>query len=251
MTVPELVHYGVADAVATLTLDSQHNRNALSRQLVTELFEGLDRAEQDDAVKALVIRAEGRAFCSGADLSEASAGGMEEGARSIMELQRRLLASAKPVVSRVHGAVRAGGIGIVAATDVAICSSSATFALTEVRLGLAAAMISLTVLPRMTSRAASRTFLTGETFDGAAAAAMGLATTAVPEADLDAELERVLDDLRKAHPQGLREAKRLTNADLLSRIERDGDAMAELSTRLFASEGAKEAMAAFLSRKTP
>jgi enoyl-CoA hydratase/methylglutaconyl-CoA hydratase len=251
MTMPELVHYGVADEVATLTLDSQHNRNALSRQLVGELFHGIDEAERDDAVKVVVVRAEGRAFCSGADLSEASAGGMEEGARSIMELQRRLLASPKPVVSRVHGAVRAGGIGIVAATDIAVCSSSATFALTEVRLGLAAAMISLTVLPRMTSRAAGRTFLTGETFDGAAAAGMGLVSTAVPEADLDAELEGVLDDLRKAHPQGLREAKRLTNADLLSRIERDGDAMAELSTRLFASEGAREAMAAFLSRKHP
>jgi enoyl-CoA hydratase/methylglutaconyl-CoA hydratase len=246
---PELVHYAVSDEVATVTLDSQHNRNALSRQLVTELFAGLDRAEGDPAVKALVVRAEGRAFCSGADLSEASSGGMEEGARSIMELQRRLLASPKPVVSRVHGAVRAGGIGIVAATDIAVCASSATFALTEVRLGLAAAMISLTVLPRMSSRAAGRTFLTGETFDGAAASDMGLVSAAVPEADLDAEVDRVLADLRKAHPQGLREAKRLTNADLLRRIEQEGDAMVELSSRLFASDGAREAMAAFLSRK--
>jgi enoyl-CoA hydratase/methylglutaconyl-CoA hydratase len=176
---------------------------------------------------------------------------MEEGTRSMLELQRRLLASPKPVVSRVQGAVRAGGIGIVAATDIAICSTTATFALTEVRLGLAAATISLTVLPRMTSRAASRTFLTGETFDGPAAAAMGLVSTAVPEDDLDAELDRVLVDLRKAHPQGLREAKRLTNADVLDRLRRDGDAMAELSTRLFASEGAREAMAAFLARTKP
>ena len=246
-----LVHYAVADEVATLTLDSQHNRNALSRQLVTELFEGLTRAEDDAAVKAVLVRAEGRAFCSGADLSEASGGGMEEGARSIMELQRRLLASPKPVVSRVHGAVRAGGIGIVAATDIAICSRSATFALTEVRLGLAAAMISLTVLPRMSSRAASRTFLTGETFDGAAAADMGLVSAAVPDEDLDAEVDRVLTDLRKAHPQGLREAKRLTNADLLARIDQEGDAMVALSSRLFASDGAREAMTAFLSRSRP
>lgn len=247
----ELVHYAVADEVATLTLDSQHNRNALSRQLVTELFEGLARAEDDASVKVVVVQAEGRAFCSGADLSEASGGGMEEGARSIMELQRRLLASPKPVVSRVHGAVRAGGIGIVAATDIAISSSSATFALTEVRLGLAAAMISLTVLPRMSSRAASRTFLTGETFDGTAAADMGLVTVAVPEDELDAEVDRVLTDLRKAHPQGLREAKRLTNAALLRRIEQEGDAMVELSSRLFASDGAREAMTTFLSRKSP
>lgn len=247
---PEVVHYGVSDDVATLTLDSQHNRNALSRQLVTELFGGLDRAEGDAAVKAVLVRAEGSAFCSGADLSEASAGGMEEGARSIMELQRRLLSSPKPVVARVHGAVRAGGIGVVAATDIAVCSSSATFALTEVRFGLAAAMISLTVLPRMSSRAAARTFLTGETFDGAAAADMGLVSISVPEDELDAELDRALADLRKGHPQGLREAKRLTNADLLRRIDQDGDAMVALSSRLFASDAAREAMAAFLSRSS-
>jgi enoyl-CoA hydratase/methylglutaconyl-CoA hydratase len=246
---PELVHYAAADEVATLTLDSQHNRNALSRQLVAELFDGLGRAEADTAVKAVAIRAEGRAFCSGADLSEASSGGMQEVTRSMIELQRRLLASPKPVVCRVHGAVRAGGIGIVAATDIAVSSTTATFALTEVRLGLAAATISLTVLPRMTSRAASRTFLTGETFDGAAAADMGLVSAAVPEQDLDAEVDRVLGGLRKAHPQGLLEAKRLTNADLLDRIARDGTAMAELSARLFASDGAREAMAAFLARK--
>jgi enoyl-CoA hydratase/methylglutaconyl-CoA hydratase len=247
---PELVHYTVTDEVATLTLDSQHNRNALSRQLVRELVEGVDRAEADATAKVLLIRAEGRAFCSGADLSEASTGGMEDTARSVMELQRRLLASPKPVVSRVHGAVRAGGIGIVAATDIAVSSATATFALTEVRLGLAAAMISLTVLPRMTSRAASRTFLTGETFDGSAAAGMGLVSTAVPEEDLDAELGRVLEDLRRAHPQGLLHAKRLTNAGLLRRIAEDGDAMVELSSRLFASDAAREAMAAFLSRRS-
>jgi methylglutaconyl-CoA hydratase len=246
-----LVRYVAADQVATLTLDSQHNRNALSRQLVSELFEGLGRAEDDPDVTAVVIGAEGRAFCSGADLSEASAGGMEEAARSVMELQRRLLASPKPVVCRVHGAVRAGGIGIVAATDIAVCSESASFALTEVRLGLAAAMISLTVLPRMSSRAASRTFLTGETFDGRAAQTMGLVTTAVPDRDLDAEVDRVLTDLRKAHPQGLREAKRLTSAEPLRRIDQEGDAMVELSSRLFASDGAREAMAAFLDRPRP
>src|SRR5512139_4073037 len=76
----ELVHYDAADGVATLTLDSQHNRNALSRQLVGELFERLDRAEEDEEVKVVLIRAEGRTFCSGADLSEASGEGMEKAA---------------------------------------------------------------------------------------------------------------------------------------------------------------------------
>ena len=89
----ELVHYDVADGVATITLDSPHNRNALSSQLVCELFAGLDRAEDDDAVKVVLLRSADRVFCSGADLSEATGEGMEEGARTIVELQRRIVAS--------------------------------------------------------------------------------------------------------------------------------------------------------------
>ena len=89
----------------------------------------------------------------------------------------------------------------------------------------------------------------GETCDGTAAAEHGLVTTAVAADQVDAEVERVVTDLGKGHPQGLREAKRLVNAGILAGIERDGEAVAELSARLFASEEAKEAMLAFLSRK--
>src|SRR4051812_26968800 len=102
----ELVHYGVADAVATITLDSPHNRNALSQQLVTELFERLGRAAADPAVKVALIRQEGKVFCSGADLSEATSVGMAGGARRIVELQRLIVSLDKPVVTRVSGAVR-------------------------------------------------------------------------------------------------------------------------------------------------
>jgi len=245
----ELVHYGATDAVATLTLDSQHNRNALSRQLVTELFAGLERAEADDDVRVVLIRAEGRVFCSGADLSEATAGGMDEGARRIVELQRLIATMDKPVVTRLHGAVRAGGIGIVAASDIAIAAEEATFALTEVKLGLAAAIISLTVHHRMNPRAAALTTLGGEVFTGRDAAAYGLVTTAVAADQLDAEVERVCASLATGAPQGLRESKRILNRDLVARIDAHGDEMAELSARLFASDAAREAMTAFLSRK--
>ncbi|GAB3792591.1 enoyl-CoA hydratase-related protein [Nocardioides ungokensis] len=245
----ELVHYGATGAVATLTLDSQHNRNALSRRLVTELFAGLERAEADDDVRVVLIRAEGRVFCSGADLSEATAGGMDEGARRIVELQRLIATMDKPVVTRLHGAVRAGGIGIVAASDIAIAAEEATFALTEVKLGLAAAIISLTVHHRMNPRAAALTTLGGEVFTGRDAAAYGLVTTAVAADELDAEVERVCASLATGAPQGLRESKRILNRDLVARIDAHGDEMAELSARLFASDAAREAMTAFLSRK--
>lgn len=245
----ELVRYAVVDAVATITLDSQHNRNALSRRLVTELFAHLEAAEADDAVRVVLIRAEGRVFCSGADLSEASAEGMEVGARRIVDLQRLVVTMSKPVVTRVHGAVRAGGIGIVAASDVAIASDEATFALTEVKLGLAAAIISLTVHHRMNPRAAALTTLGGEVFGGREAAAYGLVTTAVPGDDLDAEVARVCASLATGAAQGLRESKRILNRDLVARIDAHGEELAALSARLFASDEAREAMAAFLSRK--
>ena len=243
----ELVHYEVADEVATLTLDSPHNRNALSRQLVTELFEGLDRAEADAAVKVVLLHSADRVFCSGADLSEASGDGMAEGARRIVELQRRIVASPKPVVVRLDGPVRAGGIGIVAAADIAIAAPGASFALTEVRLGLAAAVISLTVFHRMGSRAGSRAVLTGETFDAATAYDWGLVTEVAE--DVEAAVAPVLDDLRKGHPQGLRESKRVVNAELLAKLDGRGEEMAELSATLFASDAAREAMLAFLQRR--
>lgn len=244
----EFVKYAVSEGVATLTFDSPHNRNALSRQLVSELYERLDRAEADDSVKVVVIAAEGRVFCSGADLSEAAEGSMEEGARGLVELQRRIVAFPKPVVTRVFGAARAGGIGIIASSDIAIAASDATFALTEVKLALAPAAISLTVLPRMTSRAGARACLTGETFSGEQAAEWGLVTQAVPADELDAAVAMVCADLVTGAPQGLRETKALLARDLVDRIDERGDELAALSGRLFGSEAAKEAMLAFLNR---
>jgi len=249
MAMTELVHYDVTDGRATLTFDSPHNRNALSRQLVTELYERLDRAEADDEVKVVVIRAEGRTFCSGADLSEAANQGMEQAAGVLVDLQRKIVTFPKPVVTRLHGNVRAGGIGIVAASDIAISADDATYAFTEVRLALTPAAISLTVIPRMSSRAAALAFLTGETFDGQAAAAMGLVTTAVPEADLDDAVDAVVANLVKGQPQGLRETKGLLARDLVARIDDQGSDLAKLSARLFGSDEAREAMIAFLNRK--
>lgn len=244
-----LVTYAVADGVATLTLDSPHNRNALSRRLVTELSEGLARAEADDSARVVLIAATGRVFCSGADLAEAHAEGMELGARRIVALQRAIVALDKPVVVRVQGATRAGGLGVVAAADIAITADDATFALTEVKLGLAAAIISLTVHARMTSRSASLTTLGGAVFDGRRAESYGLVTSSVSADDLDPAVAAVCAELATGHPQGLRESKRLLNAELLASIDRRGDELAALSATLFGSDAAREAMAAFLERR--
>ena len=245
----ELVHYDVSDAVATLTLDSPANRNALSRQLVTELFAHLERAGADDDVRVVLVQSSGRVFCSGADLAEATTEGMEVGARRIVDLQRLVATLDKPVVTKNLGAVRAGGIGIVAAADIAISAEDATFALTEVKLGLAAAIISLTVHHRMNPRAAALTTLGGEVFTGAEAAAYGLVTRAVPAERLDEEVAAVCASLATGAAQGLRESKRILNRDLVARIDALGEEMATTSARLFASDEAREAMTAFLGRK--
>lgn len=246
---PALVHLDVADAVATITLDSPHNKNALSRQLVTELFAHLEAAETDESVRVVLLRSADRVFCSGADLSEASTEGMAEGALRIVELQRLILSMSKPVVVEVLGAARAGGIGIVAASDIAIVADDATFALTEVKLGLAAAIISLTVHARMNPRAASLTTLGGMVFTGSDAAGYGLVTRAVPAERLGEETAAIVAELATGAAQGLRESKAILNHDLIRRVDERGEELAALSARLFASDEAREAMTAFLQRK--
>ena len=248
----ELVHYRVADRVATLVLDSERNRNALSRQLVRELYDGLDRAEADDDVRVVVIRAEGRSFCSGADMTEATGpggGGMAEVARTLVALQRRIATLSKPVVARVHGSVRAGGIGIVAACDIAVAAHDSTFAFSEVRLGLTPAAISLTVLPRMSDREAALTFLTGAVFTGRDAERTGLVTRTVTEIELNMEVDEICATMAKGTPQGLRETKLLLGRPLVERIDAYGADLADLSARLFASDEAQTAMRAFLDKR--
>ena len=244
-----LVQYSADRGIARIALDSPRNRNALSAALVTQLERALAEAAADDAVRAVELTHTGSTFCAGADLAEARQGGMAAGTARLMTLLRHILALPKPVVGSIDGHVRAGGMGLVGACDIALAGPASTFAFSEVRLGLAPAIISLTTLPRLSARAAGRYYLTGETFDAPAAAAMGLITEAVP--DIDAGTTAVLDALRAASPQGLAETKPLLTADVLARFDADGDALAQQSARLFASADAAEGMAAFLAKRPP
>jgi enoyl-CoA hydratase len=245
----ELVHYATAQAIATITLDSPANRNALSSRLIAELTEHLANAAKDDDVRAIVLTHTGGTFCAGADLAEARAEGMEAGTRRLIGLLRQILELPKPVVARVDGHVRAGGVGLVGACDLVLAGPKSTFAFTEVRLGLAPAIISLSTRSRLPERAASRYYLTGETFDVATAAGIGLVTEAAD--DVDAALEGVLAALRKSSPQGLRETKPLTTRRLLEAFDTEGETLVMRSAQLFASEEAREGMTAFLERRPP
>ncbi|WP_019932398.1 enoyl-CoA hydratase family protein [Nocardia sp. BMG111209] len=248
-----VVRYEVRDGFAVLTLDCPHNRNALSSRLVTELLDGLARAGADPAVRAVVLTHTGNTFCAGADLKEAldadPAAAADVRTRWGVAILRAVLELPKPVVAQVNGHVRAGGMGIVAACDIAVAGPDSTFALTEARLGLAPFVISLTLLPRLTPRAAARYFQTGETFDAAAAERAGLITVAA--ADPAAEVAALREQLRLASPQGLAESKRLVTAPLLAEFDRSADELAKRSGACFGTPDVIEGMTAFLQRRTP
>jgi methylglutaconyl-CoA hydratase len=248
--VTELVHSAVADGVATLTLDSPPNRNALSPRLMGELAAGLRAALADPAVRVLVLSHTGRVFCSGMDLKAtagASAGDMP--VTAFPEILTTLWTSPKPVIARVGGPARAGGIGLVAACDIAVAARSATFAFTEVRIGVVPAVISVPVLPRLAPRAAHELFLTGEVFGADRAAEIGLVNSAVEDAELDAEVERYVDMLVRGAPGALATTKQMLHRPTAGSMEADFATMAALSADRFAGEEGREGMAAFAEKR--
>ncbi len=244
-----IVQYSADRGIARIALDSPRNRNALSAALMAQLGQALSAAAAAEEVRAVELTHTGRTFCAGADLAEAAEGGMAAGTLRLIALLRQIAALPKPVVASIDGHVRAGGMGLVGACDIVLAGPSATFAFSEVRLGLAPAVISLTTLPRLTARAAGRYYLTGETFGAAVAATIGLITEAAP--DVRAAATAVLDALRAASPQGLRETKPLLTGGLLAAFDARGAELAEQSARLFGSPEAREGMAAFLGKRPP
>ncbi|WNI23208.1 enoyl-CoA hydratase family protein [Streptomyces sp. ITFR-16] len=229
--------------VTTLTLDSPANRNALSAGLVTGLSEALAACAADEAVRAVVLTHTGNTFCAGADLTAPA------DPHAFVALMRQIIALPKPVVARVTGHVRAGGLGLLAACDISAAGPGATFALTESRLGLAPAVISLPLLVRTDPRAAARYYLTGERFDAPEAARIGLVSIATE--DVDKALIPVLDGLRRASPQGLAASKELVTATVLESFDQHAEDLVARSAALFASAEAREGMTAFLERRDP
>jgi methylglutaconyl-CoA hydratase len=241
-----VVQVEVSRGVATLTLDSPANRNALSRALRTQLRDALAAALADDAVRVIVLDHTGRVFCSGMDLAEAAGGGVQDqGVREFPDLLESIWTSPKPVVAAVRGPARAGGVGLLAACDVVVAAESATFAFSEVRLGLVPAVISAVVLPRMVPHVAHRLMLTGNVFDAATAAAGGLVDLVVPDADVNGELRAQLVELTSGAPTALAETKRLLRAGAALHF----DELLDLSARFFASEEGQEGIASFREKR--
>jgi methylglutaconyl-CoA hydratase len=247
----DLVRTATAAGVTTLTLDSPANRNALSTPLMTQLLDRLGEAVVDPDVRAVMISHTGPVFCSGADLKETAEA--RETGRVPAEMLADVLAAiwefGKPVVARVAGPARAGGLGLIAAADLAVCTREATFAFTEVRLGVIPAVISATVLRRLTPRAAAELYLTGEVFDGVRAAEVGLVTAAVSAEGLDGAVAAYCDALVRGGPLALAGTKQLLRRTPADSIRAD---LAELSARsagYFRSAEGVEGVTAFREKR--
>ncbi len=251
-----VVHYTVEGPVARLTLDSPHNRNALSTALVNQLRQGFCDASDDPSVRAVVLSHTGGTFCAGADLAESSAAGgadpaerITDNARQLVSVLRSILEMPEPVIGAIDGHVRAGGLGLVGACDIVVAGRGSTFALTEARIGVAPSIISLTLLPKMSARAAGRYFVTGEKFGAEAAAEMGLVTLAAD--DVDAAVSALTAEIAKGSPQGLAASKALTTAQILDAFDDRAEALTRQSAELFSSDEAREGMLSFLQKRPP
>ncbi|MEH1100665.1 enoyl-CoA hydratase-related protein [Micromonospora sp. CPCC 205561] len=252
MTSPDvLVRVATAHGVTTLTLDSPHNRNALSTPLMTQLLAGLAEAVADDSVRVIVLDHTGPVFCSGADLKETAAayaaGTVPAG--MLGDVLAAVWECPKPVVAKVAGPARAGGLGLIAAADLAVCAREATFAFTEVRIGVIPAVISATVLPRLHPRAAAELYLTGDTFDGRRAAEIGLVTAAVPADGLDAAVAAYRDSLVRGAPGALAGAKQLLRRPPATDLRTEIAGLSTLSTGYFLSEEGREGVLAFREKR--
>jgi methylglutaconyl-CoA hydratase len=237
--VSELVHLEVHERVATITLDAPANRNALSVQLVEELLAHLRTVAADDAAHVVVLGHTGPAFCAGVDLKARA----QRAEIPLPEVLAALWELPKPVVARVGGPARAGGVGLVAACDLAVASRTATFAFSEVRLGLVPAVIAAVCLPRLSHADAIELFLTGDVFDAERAREAGLVTTVAD--DVDGATAKLVASLRLGAPRALSASKRLVRPPL------DFTELEQISREFFAGDDAREGVAAFLEKRPP
>lgn len=238
-------------AAAWIVFDSPENRNALTAALVAELLGHLRALSEDETVRAIVLTGRGPAFCAGADLKNRGRMGGEGGGNPFVEVLRRIWHGPKPVIAAVNGHAFGGGLGLVAAADIAIVSKRARMSFSEVRIGVIPAMISVVVVPKIGPGTAMRLFLTGERFGAEEAVAYGLAHLAVEPEELEAAVEREVEAIARGGPRAVAEAKQLVRR--VSELPMD-EAFAFAERRiaeLFASEEAAEGMRAFAEKRDP
>lgn len=242
--------YALADGVATITLNMPERKNALNETLVTSLSLNLDRALADDAVRVIVLTNAGNTFCAGADLKAATPGvGSAAPQRTFLDVMDQILDSPKPVIGRIDGHATAGGVGLVASCDLSVMRDDAKIGFTEVRIGVAPAVISVVCLPKLRRADASELFLTGDRITPTRAAEVGLINKAVPADELDDAVGAYVSMVVRGGPVALAATKDLIRR--VPKLSRD-DAFAWTSLRsreLFQSDEASEGIASFNERR--
>ena len=244
--------------VVTLTLDRPEVKNAFDAALIIRLRETFLALADDADARVVVVTGEGDVFCAGADLSwmsgmrEASFDDNVEDSRGFEAMLRAVQDCPRPVVARVNGHALGGGSGLVACADIVVAVDGARFGFTEVRLGLAPAVISPYVLLKIGVSSARHLFLTGERFDAAEAHRLGLVHRVASAADLDAAVAAVVDDLLAGGPGAQAEIKRLVPRVLAAEDPAAAvDATTEVIARLRVSDEGQEGMRAFFERRQP
>jgi len=243
--------------IGLVTLNRPERHNAFDDRLIAELTDAFRSMEGEDGIRVVVLSGVGRSFSAGADLNwmRRMAGfSSEENVRDAMALatlMRTIAHFRKPTVARVHGAAYGGGVGLVACCDMAVALSTATFSLSEVKLGLIPAVISPYVIAAIGERMARRYFLTGERFEAAEAWRIGLVhDLAATEGELDEKIGLVVDALLACGPNAQREAKELIRAvagrPVTSELLQD---TAQRIAKLRASPEGREGVSAFLEKR--
>jgi methylglutaconyl-CoA hydratase len=234
----------------TITLNDEDRRNALSDEMISDLMDAVDAAESDPNVRVVILTNKGKVFCAGANLADrSSTAPAQRGKFDLHELLRRISTSPLPFVGRLAGHCVAGGVGLAAVTDISVAIDTATFGFSEVRIGVAPAIISVVCLPKMRRGDAQSAFLRGNRFSATEAADLGLINDAVPLDELDAHIEAIVNDLLAGEPNALAAVKLLTSSVPVMSQEEAFAWTAELSATLFASDEAKEGMRAFLEKR--
>ncbi len=255
-TVDGPILYRATDGAATITLNMPERKNSLNDELVGNLADRLDEAIADDSVRVVVLSNVGNTFCAGADLKAARPGVSGDrsdgpGGRTFVDVFKLMMSSPKPVIGRIDGHATGGGVGLVAACDISVMRDDAKIGFTEVRLGVAPAVISVVCLPKMRRADAMELFVTGERFTPARAADVGLINRAVPAEHLDREVADLVDKIRRGGPNAVAAAKNLVNTVPSMDDESAFDWTSVHSRELFESDEATAGIAAFRDRKDP
>jgi methylglutaconyl-CoA hydratase len=252
----QTLEISIAHRVAVVWMAREKVRNAFNETMIAELGQTFRDLGADDGIRAIVLAARGPAFCAGADLDwmrRMANYSMEENrtdARALADMLRTIYECPKPTVARVHGDAYAGGMGLVAACDMAVAAIEANFCLSETRLGLIPATISPYVLRSMGANAARRYFLTAEKFEAAEAYRIGFIHDIAPMDELDSRVNALLGALMETSGNAVREAKRLVREIQGRPI--DDALLADTAERIAsarASDDGKEGVRAFLEKR--